>query len=126
MVQVKVMDFGAGWESECEKLLGINIDRKLTFNYHLTNLCMKAGRKLSALTRLCGFYTLQQRRLLMKSFIDSQFAYSPMVWMFHDRRLNNKINRVHERALRIVYKDDVSTFEELLYPYIIEISMPWL
>ena len=34
--------------------------------------------------------------------------------MFHDRRLHNKINRLHERALRIVYKDDLSTFEALL------------
>ena len=86
--------------------MGIHIDRKLTFNYHVTNLCMKAGRKLSSLIRLCKFYTLEQRRLLMKSFIDSQFAYSPMVWMFHDRGLDNKINKVHERALRIVYEDD--------------------
>ena len=50
----------------------------------------------------------------MKSFIDSQFAYSPLVWMFHDRGLNNKINALHERTLRVVYKDDISTFEELL------------
>ena len=34
--------------------------------------------------------------------------------MFHDRGINHKINRVHERALRCVYRDDVSTFEELL------------
>ena len=103
------------WESECEKLLGIHIDRNLTFNYHVKNLCANAGRKLSALIRLCKFYTLHQRKLLMKSFIDSQFAYSPMVWMFHDKGLNDRINKVHERALRIVYKDDISTFEELLF-----------
>ena len=34
--------------------------------------------------------------------------------MFHNRTLNNRINRLHERALRIVYKDDKSSFEELL------------
>ena len=34
--------------------------------------------------------------------------------MFHNRTLNNKINKLHERALRLVYKDDVSTFRELL------------
>ena len=34
--------------------------------------------------------------------------------MFHSRRTNNKINRLHERALRIVYDDDVSTFDQLL------------
>ena len=34
--------------------------------------------------------------------------------MFHSRKLNHRINRIHERALRIVYKDDKSTFRELL------------
>ena len=64
--------------------------------------------------RLGRFYNLEQRSLLMKSFVESQFAYSPLVWMFHDRGSNNKINRVHERALRFVYKDDIHTFKELL------------
>ena len=34
--------------------------------------------------------------------------------MFHSRSLNNKVNRLHERCLRIIYNDNVSTFEELL------------
>ena len=34
--------------------------------------------------------------------------------MFHSRRTNNKINRFHERVLRILYDDDVSTFDQLL------------
>ena len=34
--------------------------------------------------------------------------------MFHDREINKKINRLQERALRIVYKDDTSSFQELL------------
>jgi hypothetical protein len=50
----------------------------------------------------------------MKSFIESQFSFSPLTWMFHDRKINNMINRVHERALRCVYRNDTSTFEELL------------
>ena len=37
-----------------------------------------------------------------------------MIWMNHSRALNNKINRIHERALRLVYRDKKSTFEELL------------
>ena len=102
------------YESYSEKLLGVQIDRDLTFKNHVTNLCKKAGRKLSALVRLCRFYSLSQHRLTMKCFIESQFAYSPLVWMFHDRGLNNKINRIHARALRIVYRDDVTTYDELL------------
>ena len=34
--------------------------------------------------------------------------------MFHSRQINHKINKLHERALRIVYNDHFSSFEELL------------
>ena len=55
-----------------------------------------------------------QRRLIMKAFITSQFGYCPLVWMFHSQNLNNRINNIHERALRITYKDYNSTFQDLL------------
>ena len=57
---------------------------------------------------------MQERRTIMKSFVTSQFSYCPLIWMFHSRRLNNKINSIHEGALRITYQDNVSTFQELL------------
>ena len=47
---------------------------------------------------------IQKRRTLMNSFITSQFGYCPLTWMFHSRGLNNKINSIHERAWRIIYK----------------------
>ena len=50
----------------------------------------------------------------MKAFILSQFNYCPLVWMFCDRTLNNKINRIHERALRITYKDMTSDHDTML------------
>ena len=50
----------------------------------------------------------------MKAFIESQFGYCPLIWMFHSRSLNNKINRIHERALRITYNDKSSSFQDLL------------
>ena len=50
----------------------------------------------------------------MKTFIESQFSYCPLVWIFCSRTMNDKINRIHERALRLVYQDYDSTFEELL------------
>ena len=57
---------------------------------------------------------LNQRRLIMRAFINSQFNYCPLVWMFCSRKINHKINRIHERALRTVYNDVDSSFEELL------------
>ena len=53
-------------------------------------------------------------RIIMSAFIESQFGYCPLAWMFHSRTLNNRINRLHERALRLVYKDRHITFGELL------------
>ena len=49
----------------------------------------------------------------MKAFIISQFSYCLLKWMFRGRSLNNKINRIHERALRLVYENNLS-FSELL------------
>ena len=50
----------------------------------------------------------------MNLFFNSQFNYCPLLWMFHSRSINNKINRWHERVLRIVYIDFKSSFENLL------------
>ena len=57
---------------------------------------------------------MQKRKIIVKSFVTSQFGYCPLIWMFHSRRLNNKINYIDERALRITYQDHISTFQELL------------
>ena len=57
---------------------------------------------------------LEKRRIVKKTFIESQFNYCPLILMFHSRTMNNKINRLHERALRIVYSDFKSSFEGLL------------
>ena len=34
--------------------------------------------------------------------------------MFHNRKLNNRINRIHDRALRLIYQDNSLSFAELL------------
>ncbi len=50
----------------------------------------------------------------MHSFIMSQFSFCPLLLMFCSKELNNKINSIHRRALRSVYLDYTSSFEELL------------
>ena len=66
------------------------------------------------LARISGYMDITKLRIIMKSFITSQFSYCPLIWMFHSWRLNNNINSIHERALRITYGDQKSTFQELL------------
>ena len=102
------------WERKQQKLLGILIDRDLKFDENVLSQCKKAGKKLTALIRISKFMTFGQRRNIMKAFIESQFGYCPLVWMFCGRQTNARINHIHERALRAVYNDEISPFEELL------------
>ena len=74
----------------------------------------KVSKKINPLSRISSFISLEKCRTLMKAFIESQFNYCPLIWMLHSRALNNKINRIHERALRTVYSDYNSSFNELL------------
>ena len=57
---------------------------------------------------------MQKKRMIMKPFVMSQLGHCPVIWMFHSRRLNSKVNSIHERALRITYQDHITTFQELL------------
>ena len=58
--------------------------------------------------------SLDKRKMLLKAFIESQFSYCPLIWLFHSRTLNNKINQLLEKVLRIVYEDYKSKSDELL------------
>ena len=99
--------------SKSEKLLGINIDNFLLFNEHVSKLCKKASQKLHAIARISSYLNKNKLRLIMNAFFSSQFGYCPLFWMFHNRRYNNKVNCLHERMVRIVYKDYKSSFAEL-------------
>ena len=94
--------------SKSEELLGILKDHKLTFENQLLNVVQKVNQKLHALARISKYMPRKKLRTVMKAFVSLQFAYCPLIWMFHSRQINHKINKLHERALRIV------SFEELL------------
>ena len=108
----KIEDFSIKNSTE-EKLLGVKFDSNLSFEIHITSLYKKASQKLHALATISHYMDLNKRRNLMENFITSQFSYCPLIWMSHSRNLNNKIHRIHEQALRLVYQNNLS-FSELL------------
>ena len=85
-----------------KKLHVINIDSNLTFETHVESLCKKTSQKLNALLRVTWSLNFDQQKRLLNAFITSHFSYAPVVWMFHSRKLNNRTNKIHERALRLV------------------------
>ena len=100
--------------SECEKLLGVKFDNKLTFEKHITDLRRKASRKTYPLARVAPYMDLSKRRMVMNAFFNSHSSYCPLIWMCHSRTTNRNISRLHERCLHIIYNDKQSPFKMLL------------
>ena len=106
------------WESNVVKILGVSVEASLKFDIHGESILNKAGRKLTILARMSNILSFPKMKLLIKSFFESRFAYCPLGWMLYNRSLYKRIDKLHERALRILYKDDISTFEQLLTKFI--------
>ena len=95
--------------------MGTYTDNRLNFHYHVSQVCKKASKKLYALAATFKYVETSKRRVLVNSFITSQFTSCTIIWMFHSRRMRQRINKIHERALRRIYLSDSKlTFEEVL------------
>ena len=101
-------------EEQCVKLLGIHIDNKLNFDQHISKVVKKANSKIAVVKRSFRFLSQFKRKLLLDSFVQSQFSFAPLVWMLHSKKATTKINNVHYRMLKILYNDTESSFEQLL------------
>ena len=95
-------------------LLGITIDWKLNFRKHVLEICDKANTKAKGLCRLRTKLNIDQKLILYHSFVSSYFGYCPLVWTFCGKTANLKVEQVQRRALRAIYNDFTSTYEELL------------
>ena len=115
--------------TNCEKLLGVKIDSKFSLGNHIKTICKKARSKLWALVspymtiltlwlycliRVTPYMATEKKKVLVNSFFDSQFNYCPLVWMYHSRRNNTKINNLHERCFQPIYSDKKWSYDKLL------------
>ena len=85
----------------------------LKFKEHLSNILTKGSYKINTLSRITPYMSLSKKRIPMHSFFTSQICYCPLVWMFYIHKINNKINSLHKRRLKVIYNDKTSSFEEL-------------
>ena len=96
------------------ELLGIHLDDKLNFNLHISNICRSAANQLNALIRLKSYLNFNAKRVLINSYIISNFNYCPLVWIFSTAKSLNKIESLQKRALRFLYNDYSISYEGLL------------
>ena len=102
--------------NKTEVILRIKIDQELKCDEHGNCLFKKGGQKLNAIAiaRIAPFMNINKKINNIKGFIESQFGYCLLIWMFYSRGLNNKISRIDEKGLRTTFNDKPSSFSELL------------
>ena len=102
--------------TELIKLLGVHIDENLNFTEHISKLCIKASQKVGVLSRLRNLHVIpcKAKLLLYKSFILPYLTYCHLTWHFCKSADKRKLERIQERALRVIYKSHSDTYEELL------------
>ena len=96
------------------KLLGVQIEDKLNFNLHITNIYRSAANQLNALISLRQFLSFEAKKVLVNSYFYSNFNYCPLVWMFSSAKFLNKIESLQKRALLYLYSDYKSPYHTLL------------
>ena len=60
------------------------------------------------------FLNYEEKKTSINSYFYSNFNYCPLVWMFSSAKSLNKVESLQKRALRFLYEDYVSSYEELL------------
>ena len=113
-VERSLVVHGANIQSSSSvKLLGVQIDHSLLFTEHISQLCIKGGRKINVLSRLCCSLTTEAKLLLMQAFILSHFNFCSIIWHYCSMRDIRKIEKLQYKALKYVYNDFKSSYTNL-------------
>ncbi len=96
------------------KMLGINIDKKLKFTSHVTEVIRKCAYQLNALKRKTKILNTKTKMLIYHTFIEENVNYCPLIWMNRNKIDMKYIENVQKRALRMVFNVYSSSYQELL------------
>ena len=84
---------------------GIMIDEKMNFNLHIHKICLTYANQLNALVRLKRFLGNEKRKVLINSFVLSNFKYCALVWMLTNAKSVHKIEAIQKRTLCFMLND---------------------
>ena len=104
LASIKINDININFENSV-RLLVLEIDSKLNFDKHITQLCKKIAVQVTALSRLKSFLNTAHRKILVTSFIYANYNYYPLVRHFCSKNSMNKIERIQHRALQFLHND---------------------
>jgi hypothetical protein len=96
------------------KLLGVTVDGKLTFDRHVAEICKRAGIHVNGLYRLATYLPKESLMKIYVSFVVPNFLYCPLSWHFCSQSNSKKLEKVQERAFRIILNDLDSSYKGML------------
>ena len=96
------------------KLLSVTLDNRLKFDAHIADICRTVGGQVNALNRLKNILPCKTNETLYRAFILPHFTYCSQAWHHCGTRNANKLEKANERALRLIYKDNSSSYQILL------------
>ena len=97
------------------KLLGIYLDNRLNFDYHISQLCKETGKK-----NACSYSSFQiHEHFTTQTNCKCFYNVSFLILFFHlnisHSSYEHKVNRIHEKTLGLIYPNQHQlTFKELL------------
>ncbi|KAL9966690.1 hypothetical protein ACROYT_G024802 [Oculina patagonica] len=95
------------------ELLGVVIDDALNFSTHVSKIIKKAGKQLDVICRLRNVLSSSSKLCLYNSFVMSYFTYCSSIWHNCLKSDSDKLEKLHERALRYIYKGRSSSSASL-------------
>ena len=91
-------------------LLGVNLDNKLNFSKHISNVCRRVHNQIQVIKRFRHILSDSSKARLYKAFIMPHFQYRSTIWHFCGARNSEKLELLNKHVLRIILDDKVSTW----------------
>ena len=88
------------------KLFGVLLDSELKFSEHISSVCKKASQQIRVLRRLRKLIPTHAKLQLYKAAILPHLTYCSTIWHFCRASNKRKVQRLQERALRLVFNND--------------------
>ena len=91
------------------KSLGFYIDQNLDWDVHVDHVIKKASAGLAILRRTADYFPMEVLKTIYRSLVESHFRYGNIIWGTCGEVLLTKLQKMQNRAARIITKSDYDT-----------------
>ena len=97
------------YRSSYLKSLGFYIDQILDWDVHVDHVIKKASAGLAILQRTASYFRIEVLKTVYRSLVESHFRYGNIMWGTCEENLLTKLQKMQNRAARIITKSDYDT-----------------